>query len=76
MLMRGSMRKESTAVPKYFIVLVVDASRWCEVRFPRFKAEIFDKTREVIKLMESQTGRSQCMQFDNGNEFVNKMFDI
>lgn len=58
------------------ISFIDDAFRWNKVRFPRSTAKVFDKTREVIKLLETQTRRRlKGIHSDNGKEFVNKILD-
>jgi transposase InsO family protein len=72
----GPMRTQSLGGAKYFIEFIDDASRWCEVRFLKSKAEVFKATTEYIALVENQKGKKvKCLQSDNGGEYTGKEFD-
>lgn len=44
----GPVRVESNDKAKYFVTFVDDLSRWCEVRFLKMKADVYDFTRDYI----------------------------
>jgi transposase InsO family protein len=70
------MITQSLGGAKYFIEFIDDASKWCEVRFLKSKAEVFKATTEYIVLVENQKGKKvKCLQSDNGGEYTGKEFD-
>ncbi|KAH0816960.1 hypothetical protein GEV33_005831 [Tenebrio molitor] len=72
----GPIRTHSLGGAKYFIEFIDDASRWCEVRFLKSKAEVSKATTEYIALVEIQKGKKiKCFQSDNGAEYTGKEFN-
>lgn len=72
----GPMRTESLGGAKYFMTLIDDRSRWCEVRFLKSKDEAFKAFVEFVALVENQTGyKVKCLQTDNGKEYLSGNFD-
>jgi hypothetical protein len=72
----GPIRTHSLGGGKYFIEFIDDASRWCEVRFLKSKAEVSKATTEYIALVEIQKGKKiKCFQSDNGAEYTGKEFN-
>ena len=72
----GPMRINSLGGARYFVEFIDDASRWCIVKFLKAKNEVFETTKEVIALMENQTGKKvKSLQSDNGREYLSHDFD-
>lgn len=72
----GPMKTESHAKSKYFMTLIDDSSRWCEVRFLKSKSEAFRYFKEYVNYVENQKERKvKCLQSDNGGEFINHEFE-
>lgn len=51
----GPKRTESLGKARYFVEFIDDHSRWCEVRFIKAKSEVFNATKEYIKLVEKRS---------------------
>ncbi|CAB0006643.1 unnamed protein product, partial [Nesidiocoris tenuis] len=72
----GPMRVQSKGGAKYFLTLIDDYSRWCEIRFLKKKSDVFAEFKKFKNLVETQKGRKiKCIQSDNGKEFCNREFD-
>ena len=72
----GPMRTTSIGGTRYFMTLIDDSSRWCEVYFLKSKDEAAGKFVEYKNLVETQTGRKiKAVQSDNGTEYCNKTMD-
>lgn len=55
--MCGPMRTASNGKAKYFAIFIDDSSRWCEIRFLKFKDEVFEHFKEFKQFVENQKGR-------------------
>ena len=72
----GLMRIQSKGGAKYFLTLIDDATRWCEVRFLKKKSDVLEEFKKFKNLDETQKGRKiKCLQSDNGKEYCNREFD-
>jgi len=70
----GPMRTTSIGGTRYFMTLINDYSRWCQVYFLKSKDEAPSKFLEFKRLVENQTGfRIKVFHTDNGREFCNSM---
>lgn len=69
----GPMRSQSLGGARYYIEFIDDATKWCEVRFLRSKADVAKITIEYIAFVEKQKGgRVKCLQSDNGTEYTTR----
>ncbi|CAA9998103.1 unnamed protein product, partial [Nesidiocoris tenuis] len=72
----GPMQVQSKGGAKYFLTLIDDYSRWCEIRFVKKKSDVFAEFKKFKNLVETQKGRKiKYIQSDNGKEFCNREFD-
>lgn len=72
----GPIQSTSLGGAKYYVEFIDDHSKYCEIRFLKSKAEVLEKTKEYVALVEKQKGKSvKVIQSDNGREYVNTEFD-
>lgn len=72
----GPMRASSTGGARYFMTLIDDHTRWCQVYFLKSKDEATDKFIEFKNFVENQTGlKVKAFHSDNGKEFCNSVMD-
>lgn len=66
------MRTSSKGGARYFMTLIDDYSRWCQVYFLKSKSEAPSKFLEYKNLVENQTSHKiKAFHSDNGKEFCN-----
>ncbi|GJX24931.1 retrovirus-related pol polyprotein from transposon TNT 1-94 [Tanacetum coccineum] len=71
----GSMRTESLAGSKYFMLLTDDFDRMSWAYFLKYKSESFDCFKKFKALVENQSGKSiKVLQTDHRGEFLSKEF--
>ncbi|GJY49071.1 retrovirus-related pol polyprotein from transposon TNT 1-94 [Tanacetum coccineum] len=71
----GSMRTESLAGSKYFMLLTNDFDRMSWAYFLKYKSESFDCFKKFKALVENQSGKSiKVLQTDHRGEFLSKEF--
>ena len=67
----GPIQVESLGRARYYVEFIDDNSRWCDVRFLKTKAEVFQATKEYIALVENPKGRTvKSLQSDNDGEYT------
>lgn len=72
----GPLRVPSLGGAKYYVQFIDDKSKWCKIRFLKSKSEVFEATKDYIKLVENQKGKTvKYLQTDNGGEFTRLDFD-
>lgn len=72
----GPMPTRSLSGSRYYVEFIDDHSHWCEVKFLKTKAEVFEVTVEFITRMENQKKkRVKTIQSDNGREYLSGEFD-
>lgn len=55
----GPMRTTSLGGAKYYVEFIDDRSKWCEVRFLKYKSDVLEATKAYIALVE-KTDRKVC----------------
>ncbi|XP_076395897.1 uncharacterized protein LOC105663718 [Megachile rotundata] len=72
----GPMRVSSIGGARYFMTLIDDYTRWCEVYFLKSKDEATSKLIEYKNFVENQTGlKVKAFHSDNGKKFCNSEMD-
>lgn len=72
----GPMRTSSIGGARYFMTLIDDHSRQCQVYFLKSKDEATSKFVEFKKFIENQTGfKVKAFYSDNEREFCNTIMD-
>lgn len=72
----GPMEEVSLGGNRYFITFIDDCSRWCVVKFLRYKSEALDAFKEYKAEVENQKNcKIKFLQSDNGKEYINKEFN-
>lgn len=67
----GPMKVESLGKARYFVIYVDDYSRKTFVYFIRHKSDVGQVTKEFIRFIERQTGKSvKALKSDNGGEYI------
>ena len=70
----GPIQVESLGRARYYVEFIDDNSRWCDVRFLKTKAEVFQATKEYIALVENPKGRTvKSLQSDNDGEYTHEL---
>lgn len=71
----GPMRVQSLSGSRYFVTLIDDKTRYCEVLFMKNKSDIFEKFVEYKTRVEKQTGKKiKIVRSDNGREYLSDKF--
>ena len=71
----GPINPVSLSGKCYSVTFTDDCSRFVWVRFIRYKSEVFQKFRDLIKELEKGTGRKlKALRSDRGGEFFLKKF--
>lgn len=71
----GPIQTTSMGGAKYYIEVIDNYSKWCEITFLKSKAEAFNATKEYINFVEKQTVKSvKIIQSDNGREYMSNEF--
>ena len=71
----GPLKPLSLGGKGYFVTFTDDYSRFVWVRFIRYKSEVFQKFRDLVKELEKGTGRKlKALRSDRGGEFLSNEF--
>ena len=71
----GPLKPLSLGGKGYFVTFTDDYSRFVWVRFIRYKGEVFQKFRDLVKELEKGTWRKlKALRSDRGGEFLSNEF--